>query len=47
MRQKNKHFIAILNRIRIGEHSNEDIKQLNFQFMRKPVDDIHISHLFY
>ena len=47
MRQKNLDYINILNRIRIGQHTNEDIKRINNQYMRIPIHDKDIAHLYF
>ena len=40
-------FIDILNGIRVGQHTNEDIQKLNQRYMRNPVHDSHIAHLYF
>ena len=40
-------LIHILNRIRVGQHTKEDITQINLKYTRKPVHDLDIAHLYF
>ena len=47
MCQKDKLCIGILNKIRVGEHTIEDINHLNIKYTRKPINNTHVAHLYF
>jgi hypothetical protein len=47
MKQNDVHFISILNMIRTTSQTNEDIHFMNDFYLRPPLMDNPIPHLFY
>ena len=47
MRQKDTHFVTVLNRIRLDEQSKEDIDYMNNKCFRPPPLDLQFPYVFY